>query len=261
MSRLILQIWLSILATLFLISLGACSPGITTELPIEATLTPTSTSTPTATIVWFPPTSTPTRFPTLVVTPTQDYRPNLGEVILTDDFSNPDSWLLGKSSSGSAALGINELTIAISEPGAYEYSVRQTPVLNDFYAEITASPTLCRGQDEYGLLIRMASPGDFYRFSLSCDGKVRLDRVVSGGASSPQPWTPSGAVPPGAPSSSRLAVWAQGREMRFFVNNEYQFTVSDPLIPAGNLGVFARSAGDMDVTVSYTDLIVRDIQQ
>jgi hypothetical protein len=49
--------------------------------------------------------------------------------------------------------------------------------------------------------------------------------------------------------------------MRFFVNDEYQFTVSDPLLPAGSLGVFARSAGDMDVTVSFTDLIVRDIQQ
>jgi hypothetical protein len=49
--------------------------------------------------------------------------------------------------------------------------------------------------------------------------------------------------------------------MRFFVNNEFQFTVSDPLLPAGNLGVFARSGGDLDVTVSFTDLVVRDILQ
>lgn len=257
----LLPIWLLLLAILSLLTLGACTTATTPEPFFEATVTPTLTTTPTTTIVWFPPTSTPTRFPTPVITPTQDYRPNLGEIVLTDDFSSPDSWLLGKTSSGSAALGKNELTIAISEPGAYEYSVRQTPVLGDFFAEITASPTLCRGQDEYGLLIRMTSPGDFYRFSLSCDGMVRLDRVVGGSASSPQPWTPSGSVPPGAPSSSRLAVWALGREMRFFVNNEYQFTVSDPLLPGGNLGVFARSAGDMDVTVSFTDLIVRDIEQ
>jgi len=49
--------------------------------------------------------------------------------------------------------------------------------------------------------------------------------------------------------------------MRFFVNDQYQFTVSDPLLPGGNLGVFARSGGEMDVTVSFTDLIVRDIIQ
>jgi hypothetical protein len=107
----------------------------------------------------------------------------------------------------------------------------------------------------------MYSPGDFYRFSASCDGQVRMDRVVGGTASSPQPWIPSGSVPPGAPSSSRLAVWASGKEMRFFVNNDYQFTVSDPLLPEGNLGVFARSAGQLDVTVSFTDLIVYDINQ
>lgn len=255
------RIGLPLLVILFQLSLSACTPAATPEITPETTITPTLTTTPTATIVWFPPTATPTLFPTRVITPTQDYRPNLGEVLLTDDFSSPDSWLLGKTSSGSAALGKNELTIAISEPGAYEYSIRQTPVLTDFYAEITASPTLCRGQDEYGLLMRMSSPGNFYRFSLSCDGKVRMDRVVGGTASSPQPWTPSGAVPPGAPSSSRLAVWALGKEMRFFVNDEYQFTVSDPLLPGGNLGVFARSAGEMDVTVSFTDLIVYDISQ
>jgi hypothetical protein len=252
-------IGLSVLVFLFQAFLDACTPALITEIPVESSITPTATPTPTATIVWFPPTSTPTPFPTRIVTPTQDLRPDRGEVLLTDDFSTPDSWLLGKSSASSAALGKNELTIAISEPGAYQFSVRQTPVLNDFYAEITASPTLCRGKDEYGLLIRMASSGDFYRFSLSCDGQVRMDRVVGGTASSPQPWTLSGSVPPGAPSSSRLAVWAEGKEMRFFVNDEYQFTVNDPLLPAGNLGVFARSAGQLDVTVSFTDLIVYDI--
>lgn len=261
MAGVYLRIGLFSLVVLFQSFLGACAPAAMTELPVEPTLTPTVTPTLTATIVWFPPTSTPTPFPTRIVTPTEDFRTDLGEILLSDDFSSPDSWLLGKSTSSSAALGKNELTIAISEPGAYQYSVRQTPVLSDFYAEITASPTLCRGQDEYGLLIRMASSGDFYRFSLSCDGQVRMDRVVGGTASSPQPWTPSGSVPPGAPSSSRLAVWANGKEMRFFVNDEYQFTVSDPLLPAGNLGVFARSAGELDVTVSFTDLIVYDINQ
>jgi len=255
------RIGLPFLVIVIQLSLSTCAPTATPELYQEPTVTPSLTTTPTATIVWFPPTATPTLFPTRIITPTQDYHPNLGEVLLSDDFSSSDSWLLGKTSSGSAALGKNELTIAISEPGAYEYSIRQTPVLSDFFVEITASPTLCRGEDEYGLLFRLASPGDFYRFSLSCDGQVRMDRVVGGRASSPQPWTRSGAVPPGAPSSSRLAVWAMGKEMRFFVNDEYQFTVSDPLLPAGNLGVFARSAGQMDVTVSYTDLIIRDILQ
>jgi hypothetical protein len=131
--------------------------------------------------------------------------------------------------------------------------------LSDFYAEITASPTLCRDQDEYGLLLRVSEDQDYYRFSLSCDGHARLDRVIGQDASSPQPWVLSGAIPPGAPSVSNLAVWAAGSEIRFFVNDEYLFTIHDPVLPTGLLGVFARSASDMAVTVNFSDLVVREI--
>lgn len=184
---------------------------------------------------------------------------DLGEVVLDENFSSGEAWSLGKTGVGSAAIGVNELTLVVSEPDAYVYSVRESPELSNFYAEITASPMLCREMDEYGLLLRFSSPADFYRFSLSCDGQVRLDRVVGGAASSPQPWTFSGSVPPGAPSQSRLAVWAVGEEMRFFINDEFQFTVSDPMLPSGKLGMFARSAGEKAVTVNFSDLLVHRV--
>jgi hypothetical protein len=44
--------------------------------------------------------------------------------------------------------------------------------------------------------------------------------------------------------------------MRFFANDEYLFTVDDPLLPFGLLGVFARSASDLAVTVNFSDLTV-----
>jgi hypothetical protein len=244
----------------FLIILAAaCAPAATEMVLPQDMPTATSIATSTATVIWFPPTETPTPFPTAVVTPTSDYLPGIGDTILIDDFSEPDSWVLEKTSSGSAALGKNELSLVISESGAYEYTVRAEPILTDFYAEITANPTLCRGLDEYGLLVRYNSPVDFYRLGLSCDGQIRLDRLVSGKASSPQPWMVSGSVPPGAPSFSRLAVWASGSEIRFFVNDQYQFSVNDPLLFKGSLGLFARSAGETDLTVSFSDLVVNEV--
>lgn len=241
--------------------LSACF-SLETPLPIVGeTFTPTITATATATIQWFPSTATPTALPTIQLSPTPNLHPSLGEVILSDDFSNPDGWTLGSTSSGNIALGVNELTIAIAEPKAYDYSVRQEPTLEDFYLEITTSPTLCRGEDEYGLLVRVNSPRDFYRFSLSCDGRVRLDRIVQGAASSPQPWMISASVPSGAPSISRLGVWIAGNEMRFFINDQHQFTITDPLLPQGSIGVFARSAGEKAVTVNFSDLIVRQVNR
>jgi hypothetical protein len=193
--------------------------------------------------------------------PTPDQRPGVSELIFSDDFSDPSAWTQGRTAEGSVAVSNNELTIAIADghERAYLSSVRGQPVFTNFYVEITANPMLCRGKDEYGLLMRVSPALDYYRYSLACDGNLRLDRVVNGQATSPQPWLLSGAVPPGAPSVVRLGVWAYGSEMRFFVNDEYQFTVHDPLLPSGSIGVFSRSASDMAVTVNFSALNVYEI--
>lgn len=246
---------------LLTIVLAACAPEEPQELIVENTPTATNTPSQTPTVDWFPATSTPTRIPTLAITPTPKLSTNLGEIIFEDDFSEPSLWDLGHTASGNISLGLNELTIAIATAGAYEYSLRSEPILSDYYVEVTTSPTLCQGEDQYGLLLRVSSPGDFYRYALSCDGRIRLDRVLNGAASSPQPWIANTVLPPGAPFPSRLGAWLSGDEMRFFINDQVQFTVKDPSLVNGNIGVFARSQGETAVTVNFSDLIVRQISQ
>jgi hypothetical protein len=249
-----------ILSCFILLLCGACAAAPTATIePTETSLAPTLTITPT--VVWFPPTATPTPFPTPVVTPTADMRPQTGQVLLEDDFSDPNAWTLSQTDIGSVALGKNELSIAIGENNAYLYTVREQPVLTDFYMEINAETSLCRDMDEYGVLYHLSSSGDYYRFSLSCNGQERLDRVAGGQASSPQPWMLSGAVPPGAPAISRLGISVVGSEMSFFVNGEYQFTIHDASLPSGSLGLFARSTNNKAVTVSFYDLIVYEVIQ
>ncbi len=243
------------------ILLIACALEETPSPIVEYIPTPTQISTSTATVEWFPATATPTMIPTSPPTPTPEFRTDFGEILFSDDFSEVGSWTLGQTSSSSINLGINELTIAIAESKAYAFSVRQEPILDDFYLEITTSPTLCRGEDQYGILLRMASPNDFYRYAVSCDGRVRLDRIVQGTATSPQPWTNSGSIPPGAPIVSRLGVWMRGNEMHFFINDQHQFTVSDPLLQSGNVGLFARSMGETAVTVNFSDLVVMKLEK
>jgi hypothetical protein len=252
------RLWIAGIALL----LSSCLPMTATPtLPPTATLAPSPTTMPSATIVWFPPTPTHTPFPTPTPLPaTPDQHPGLGGVIFQDDFKSAGDWALSNSAYGSVALSKNKLTIAITVPKSYLSSVRSQPVFGNFYAEITASPNLCRGADEYGLLVRVTSAQDYYRFSVACNGQTRLDRIFHGQASSPQPWIMGSRVPVGSPSTSRLAVWALGDEMRFFINDEYQFTVHDPLLTSGALGVFARSAGDSAETVNFSDLVVRNVQ-
>ncbi len=253
------KVWL---VYLFTTILWACKEApITTPTAKQPTSTPTLIVTSSPTIIWFPPTATHTPFATPVVTPTADMRPSLGSILLEDDFSSQVDWSLSNSEQGNVAYGNDELTIAIGETNAYLYSIRENPIFTNYYLEITAAPSLCRDLDEYGVLFRVSQTLDYYRFSLSCNGQVRLDRISGGKASSPQPWMPSGAVPPGAPSSSRLGILAVGSEMKFFVNEQYQFSVVDPLLTAGGLGVFARSTNGMAVTVNFSNLIVYEVTQ
>ena len=235
--------------------LAACLPS-SEPLPPLPTATPLPpTVTPTPTTVWFPPTATFTPLPTSPhVSPTVDLRVERGALILTDDFQDAESWELGELPAGIIALGKTELTIAIHQPGGYLSSMRRTTALKDYYVEVMASPSLCRGEDEYGLLLRVTNSNDFYRFSLNCQGQVRLDRYLHGEAATLKAPAYNGAVPPGAPSSSRLGVLLRGKTMQFFVNDQQVFTASDPSLLTGSLGFFARSNGDNAVTVNFSDL-------
>src|SRR4030042_1937744 len=103
---------------------SACTVAPTiVVLPTETLLPLTTTVTPT--IVWFPPTATPTAFPTPIVTPTADMRPNIGKVLFEDDFTEANAWTSSQSEAGSVALGKDELAIAIGETNAYLFSVRE----------------------------------------------------------------------------------------------------------------------------------------
>jgi hypothetical protein len=243
---------------LLVILCSACTAAPTTIiLPTNTLLPLTATITPT--IIWFPATATSTAFPTPIITPTVDMRPKFGGILLEDNFTDPKAWSLNQSESGSVALGKKELTIAIGETNAYLFSVREEPIFTDFYLEVTTDTSLCRDLDEYGVLFRVSPTIDYYRFSLSCNGQVRLDRISGGQASSPQPWLLSGSVPPGAPSSSRLGISAIGTKMSFFVNGQYQFSIQDPLLTSGGVGVFARSTEKMAVTVNFSNLVIYEV--
>lgn len=237
-----------------LLSLVGCLP-INLAQP-TATPAPTETATPTETIVWFPPSATATQLMVPTYTGTPEMNPGIGRTILKDNFSEEEVWDIASSESGSAAISRNRLTLAV-QPGYYLASMRRELPLSDFYAEVTARTSLCRGEDNYGLVVRGVG-SSFYRFVLACDGMIRAERITGGTRLPLQEPIPSGDAP-GAPGEVRMGIWAVGSEMRLFLNERYQFTVTDPTFPTGALGVFVRSTGETPVTVIFSDLAVYEV--
>lgn len=237
------------------IILSACLPADLT--PPTETPRPSETPPPAPTIVWFPPSSTPTLpvFPTN--SPTPEMSPGIGAVLFADDFSSASAWDTAVSDQGSAAISRNRLTLA-AQPGVYLVSMNREAAFGDFYAEITARPSLCRGGDSYGIIIR--STGDsFYRFTLTCNSMVSAERIRSSVRLLMQEPIPSGDAPPGAPGEARIGIWAVGNEMRLFINDRFQLSITDPSSPSGAIGVFVRGAGDTPVSVTFSDLTVYDV--
>lgn len=247
------RIWIFLL----LIPLAACLPVATPSPVPTASQTIAPTSSPT--IEWFPPTPTIEIKPTVEVSPTPEIMAELGEVIFKDDFESGEGWTVPQSDRGEINIANGEINIIINEPGSFFIGTLEKPDLQDFYAEISASPILCSPRDEYGFLFRVIGRNQFYRFALTCDGEVRLDRITAETSSILYPWTRSASVPVGAPSISKIAVLAVDDQIHIFINGDPQFTVRDRQLIAGSFGVFARSVGDTAITISFSDFIVREV--
>jgi len=184
--------------------------------------------------------------------------PGIGAELIEDNFTNEKLWDTVDSDLASAIIKNNRLTLAV-EPGYSIVSLRREGTFGDFYAEITARISLCRADDSYGILIR--STGDsFYRFILSCNSLIRVERVKS---SVRLPLLAeaiaSGDVPPGAPGEVRIGMWAVDGEMRLFLNGRFQFSVSEKTFPSGAFGVFVQSRSDTPVTITFSDLKIYEV--
>lgn len=244
-------------AALLLLFTSAC---IVTPAPPLIFNTATPTATATATPVWFPPTFTPSPLPQPSLTPTPDLRPGIGELLLEDDFSDETFWSTNSSPDATVNISEGELHLSLNDDYEYLITTRASPAFDNFYAEITASPNFCRGEDEYGLVLRASEDGH-YRFALSCDGSAKVDRYQGGSLARQVGWLRHPVVPSFAPSSSRLGVWARGSQLHFFVNDVYLFSINDTQLWEGTLGVFVYTSGEGDVSVNFSDLQVWALSQ
>lgn len=245
-------IWFLLIA-LITVSCGAEPP--------PPTATPTSTPPPTITPTteWFPPTETPTLLPTVETIPTQDMRPGIGEIILEDDFSDPEKWSLTTTASTSAAIANNKLTLALSRPRTTLLTTRLEPTLANFYAEISASPNLCSPSDEFGIIVRASASFDHFRFGLTCDGQARVDRIRGGTQNVFQTPNYFGAIPNTLLTERRIAVWAVGEDLRFFVNGQLIYTVRDTAFYRGAFGVYVKTSVDGGISVNFSDLDIYQV--
>lgn len=238
--------------TAFALSLSGCLPLSTepapTATPMPATHTPTfpfPTLIPTATLT--PPPSP---------TPTPDPLSGIGEVIFEDSFERDLGWVLQIFGSGGA--GVLDGAYSLSARQVYTQILGYSPadITADAYLQVSARPLLCSPDDEYGLAFRTNPLGEYYRFTLNCQGAARLSRITTEGEFVLFSNIRSDSVFPGLLIDNVLAVRMKGEDFTLYINGSEVARVSDTVLRSGGSGLFIRTRQGGQTTVQFDDFIL-----
>lgn len=250
-----LAAWLAL--TVASVLMFGCAPA-----PPPSTATPLPpTATPTATVPY--PTAVPTRTstPPPASTATPDLHQSLGPLIYSSDFESADGWPLSQDASGATSISSGQLAVVVSSPQIARMAISPSPVVSDFYLEVSAHAAICSSEDEYGIVFRVNPNGFRYQFTVTCSGGVRLRRFVSGSGRAIVPFEDKTlAVLAGAPADNQLAVLAQGRNLHLYANGYELLYAQDATLATGQVGLIVASAKSGQTTVTFDDFKVWSLQ-
>jgi hypothetical protein len=192
-------------------------------------------------------------FPTLVPTPTEGAAQppdpitfpltEAGRPTYSADFGRVRDWEEANDALGAVSYLGNTLSIVVPLPGTTRYVPSPAEEKQDFLLDASLGAVLCSGDDEYGVAFRYTPEADYLRFTVTCQGGIRLRQVRAGSSRAVVPFLEtSQAARPGAPVSNRFTVVAHGQEISLWLNGSFLFQVQDPAPAAGGLGLVVSSS-------------------
>jgi hypothetical protein len=234
--------------------------GCAAPAPLPPGATATSVPSPAATDAFptFSPTATVTPAPSATAAP--GLSQEVGPLVFTAEFTSDAGWRLGSDPEGGASLSGETLVLAVSRPNASRFVIAPAPPLGDFLLQASVRAGLCSGADEIGVLFRVSPQGDHYRFTLDCQGDVRVTRILGSGAVVLAGPADAASAIPGSPAENQITVLARGENFTFFVNGNEVLQARDPFLASGLSGFFVRSASLGQTTAALTAFTLRDLR-
>jgi hypothetical protein len=226
------------------------SPTAGSVLPLSSLLPTLSATSEIATL---PTAATPTAHLYL--------SPNIDSLILKDEFaSNENGWQLAVGTQGVTSLSDGEMVMTARASYTTLEAFLPSSIPQDFFAEITMRPILCRADnDSFGLAFRIQG-NEEYRLVITCTGQMRFEHNTGGVLIGANLWTKSKSLLPGAPAENRIGVLARGMSFQFFANGAACFSYNDPILKTGKIGLFIRTEKGQLMTVAFDDLSVYSLK-
>lgn len=182
------------------------------------------------------------------------------DALFTEAFDNQSdgSWQLEGDDVGRAEVIDGRLILTINAPATVQYVTLENQVFSDFIVEVEAEQLSQQSGISYGLLLRMAAPGQFYRFEVTTNGEYMVERHDGAGnwARLTDGWQQSAAILQGANQVNKLGVGVVGGRFSFYANDTLLTQVFDDAYRTGAIALDAGTFNQSELQVAFDNLVV-----
>jgi hypothetical protein len=183
------------------------------------------------------------------------------DVLVADSFvaGQTGDWFLETDEFGSTTIADESLVIDIHEPDTIQFSTLRQERFEDFILEVDARQLAGSPENSLGVLFRMVSPEEFYRFEITSEGRYMIERRQASGEWTRflSDWTPSEIINRELEGTNHIMVVANGSQMAFYVNGELLEELEDSAYPAGSIALDAGTFGEGRTTVAFDNLVIQ----
>lgn len=182
-----------------------------------------------------------------------------------DDFLTGETgpWHLETDEQGATTVANSQLLITVNAANTIQYATLREPEFDNFTLEIDARQLSGSPESSYGVLFRMRSPEEFYRFEITGDGSYMLERRSADGRWMRfiDDWRASEAINPGLNTLNRLKVEARGPVISVYVNDTLLLQANDNAYASGLIALDAGTFGQPGLEVGFDKVVVMPVAE
>jgi len=183
------------------------------------------------------------------------------DVLFFDNFSvgTSGNWQTEADEAGRTAIENGQMIVAVNAENTLQYTTLRDEIFDDFILEVEVSAIEGAAENSFGILFRMQTPSEFYRFDITGDGKYMVERSDAEEIWTRllDDWTASESINQGLSSINKLRIEALGSELTFYINDSEVHQLQDTQYSSGNIALDAGAFGQSSVTAAFDNIVVQ----
>ncbi len=183
------------------------------------------------------------------------------KVLLVENFAvgRTGDWHTEADEFGMTAVLSERMLIEVNAQHTIQYTTLREQTFSDFVMEVEVTQLAGSLESSFGILFRMQSTQEFYRFDITGNGHFTVDRYNADGTWTHfvEDWPLSGFLKQGFNQTNLLRVMADGEEIAVYANGELLHQFSDPGYREGNIALAGGTFGQAGLSVSFDNLVIQ----